>query len=168
MNCHTRRIFCNFFFFLFFPRYFQRVCNISLFFFSFGINRGSNSKNKISPKQRTPDRFYIFHKITKIEFDENFHAWKWSLLQKRFAKKGRGKNSSILYPCENYKKFDNFREGQSSGTGWNRPVGSLRGKGGWIQFSPRSHENSRNLLDPTCVPRPWAGGSASSLVRRTV
>lgn len=126
------------------------------FFWQRSIRRRSILYSKFS-QFKEMGRHFIFQSWNKItKFDENV-SWLAETSKKKKEKKGTKNSSNSLFTLRKLLKIWQL-PGRVPGR-W-RPVGSLRGR---IQFSPRSHENSRNLLDPTCVR-----GCASSLVRRTV
>lgn len=160
----TRRIFSNLFLFPSFPRYFRVFSSeisfryLTFFFFFFdsaAFDEDQFYTQNLANLERWAD-ISFFKVETKLQsLMRTFRGWQ--KLRKKKEKKGTKNSSNSLFTLRKLLKIWQL-PGRVPGR-W-RPVGSLRGR---IQFSPRSHENSRNLLDPTCVR-----GCASSLVRRTV
>lgn len=147
----TRRIVCNLFLLSSFPRYFQHVRVFSseisfrylIFFFFFFLTKINFTLKNLANLERWTD--ISFFKVSK----QDYKVWRelGFVAGRNFEKKKKERKIHRLsLPFENCSKFGSFRQ-----------RAEFRDAGGLVTraFSPRSHENSRNLLDPTCVPCPW-------------
>lgn len=123
--------------------FFRNFVSIShLFFFFFDEDQFYTQKFS---QFREMDRYFIFQSF-KTRLQSLTRTWFRGWQKLREKKKGERKIHRLSLPFENCSKFGSFRQ-----------RAEFRDAGGLVTraFSPRSHENSRNLLDPTCVPCPW-------------